>query len=631
MVDAHSNWNLRNWAPGPSAARAIAAVASIGCASPMPRHSSTRTLNARSDRSAMIGQQSPASANRVTPQRAPFVSFNVPNLHYIEDDWRFTSTVRYRLPNEYEIHDGLQTVRLLGGTVIRIYALSVRKSTDTPDIVRHVMGPGQFNEASFQALDRVLASAAELGIQVILPFVDNWAHWGGIAEYASFRGKSRESFFSDAELIGDFKKTIEKVVLRTNSVNKRTYRDDPTIYAWETGNELSSPDHWVSQIAAFIKKLDPNHAVIDGTYGPRIREHSLVDPNIDIVSTHHYGPVGRTLQMIDENARTIGGQKRYVIGEFGLLSAADTERVLLRALSQKVEGILLWSLRFHNRDGGFYYHMEKPPYQSYHFPGFASGHDYEEQPIVQMMRRLAFEVRGIEAPALPIPATPALLPMTSVADIRWRGSAGASYYVVERETVGTGNWQIVGSRIDETQTPYRAGFVDTTALVGSRVRYRVVAANETGLSPPSLPSEEVTVNEQVLVDEMINNKSLASSSGPLVFTTEHSELCKMDRDRLAGKTDARIVYRLKGHPRALRVFAFAEQAGEVLDLAWSSNGYAFSKLTSDERSFSGAVDEPVAFRPVLVTAEPIPSGAREIAIQWRMAAEIGRIEIEWRP
>ena len=581
------------------------------------------------DRTSALRNSNPATTR--TERVTPFVSFNVPNLHYIEDDWRFTSTVRYRLPNEYEIHDGLQSVRLLGGTVIRIYALSVRKSTDTADIVRHVTGPSQFNEASFQALDRVLASAAELGIQVIIPFVDNWSHWGGVAEYASFRNKPRDAFFSDPELISDFQKTIEKVIHRTNSVNGCPYRDDPTIFAWETGNELSSPDRWLTKIAQFIKKLDPKHALIDGTYGPLIREHSLVDPNIDIVSSHHYGPVRRTLKVIDENVRLIRGKKRYFIGEFGLLSAADTERVLLRALSQNVEGILLWSLRFHNRDGGFYYHMEKPPYQSYHFPGFASGHDYEEQPIVRMMRRLAFEVRGTEAPALPIPATPALLPITGVADIRWRGSAGASYYVVEREIVGTGNWQIIGDRVDETQSPYRAEFVDNSVTVGSKVRYRVLAANETGLSPPSLPSEELTVSEQVLVDEMIDNKSMAFASGPLEFTTDHAELCKMDRNRLSGRAEARVTYRLNGRPRTIRVYAFAQQPGSVFDLSWSSNGHAFSKLTSSEQSFSGAVDEPVAFRPVIVTADRIPRAAREIAIQWLAPAEIGRVEIDWTP
>jgi len=183
--------------------------------------------------------------------------------------------------------------------------------------------------------------------------------------------------------------------------------------------------------------------------GPRIREHSLTDPNIDIVSSHHYGPVARTLKLIDENVHVIRHRKRYFIGEFGLLSAKDTERVLKHALSRDVEGILLWSLRFHDRDGGFYFHMEKPPFQAYHFPGFLSGHDYEEQPIVHMMRRLAFELRGLEVPVPPVPATPSLLPVRSPMDISWRGSAGASYYVVEREMAGTGKWQVVGNRVDE--------------------------------------------------------------------------------------------------------------------------------------------------------------------------------------
>lgn len=600
----------------------------LGCAAPLPRRSQA---SSRANVPPGAARQ-PFMASIPGPERPiPFVSFNVPNLHYIEDDWRFTSTVRYRLPNEYEIHDALETVRLLGGSVIRIYTLSVRKPTDTQDIVRHVMGPGQFNEAAFQTLDRVLAKAAELGIRLIVPFVDNWSHWGGVAEYATFRGKNRDAFFSDPELIDDFKKTLEKVVLRTNSVNGRAYKDDPTIYAWETGNELGSPDRWVSQIAQFIKTLDTTHAVIDGTYGPRIREHSLTDPNIDIVSSHHYGPVARTLKLIDENVHVIRHRKRYFIGEFGLLSAKDTERVLKHALSREVEGILLWSLRFHDRDGGFYFHMERPPFQAYHFPGFLSGHDYEEQPIVHMMRRLAFELRGLEVPAPPVPATPSLLPVRSPMDIRWRGSAGASYYMVEREMAGTGKWQVVGNRVDESSFPYRPAFVDDAVPIGSRVRYRVVAANESGVSPPSLPSEDIMVAEHGLVDEMQNAGLMSSTAGSLTFTANHAELCKMDRERLSGKAGAQITYHLKGHPRALRIYSFVEQLGGVFDLAWAGNGHSFTKLESNEQSFAGAIDEPTTLLPVLVSVSKIPAAAHDVSIAWRLPAEIGRIEVDFAP
>ena len=38
---------------------------------------------------------------RKFPDKIPFVSFNLPNLHYIEDDWRFTSFDRaISVPNE---------------------------------------------------------------------------------------------------------------------------------------------------------------------------------------------------------------------------------------------------------------------------------------------------------------------------------------------------------------------------------------------------------------------------------------------------------------------------------------------------------------------------------------------------
>jgi hypothetical protein len=105
----------------------------------------------------------------------------------------------------------------------------------------------------------------------------------------------------------------------------------------------------------------------------------------------------------------------------------------------------------------------------------------------------------------------------------------------------------------------------------------------------------------------------------------------MDRERLRGKAGARAVYSIKEHPNAIRLYAFAQDSGKVFELSWSSNGCQFAKLASSERSFAGAVDEPVAFRPVLVSAEAVPAFAHEIAITWLQTAEIGRVEIQTLP
>jgi mannan endo-1,4-beta-mannosidase len=38
--------------------------------------------------------------------------------------------------------------------------------------------------------------------------VDNWKWQGGRAEYAGFRGKTKDDFWTDPQLIADFKETI---------------------------------------------------------------------------------------------------------------------------------------------------------------------------------------------------------------------------------------------------------------------------------------------------------------------------------------------------------------------------------------------------------------------------------------
>jgi hypothetical protein len=162
-------------------------------------------------------------------------------------------------------------------------------------------------------------------------------------------------------------------------------------------------------------------------------------------------------------------------------------------------------------------------------------------------------------------------------------------------------------------------------------RYRVIAANETGLSEPSLPSEEVRITGRLMVDEMRKPQFIKQLEGPTEFTTDHAELCKMDGDRLRGKAGAQVRYSINGHATAVRLFAFAQEPGRVFELSWSSMGHRLASLTSDEQSFTGSVDQPVAFRPVLVSSSSIPPTASELVITWLQTAEIGRLELQTLP
>lgn len=71
-----------------------------------------------------------------------FISVNIPNMHFIEDNLSFASTNTWRLPTEYEIRDALLSVKQMGGQAVRIYTLSVRKRIDDGTIPNYVMGPG---------------------------------------------------------------------------------------------------------------------------------------------------------------------------------------------------------------------------------------------------------------------------------------------------------------------------------------------------------------------------------------------------------------------------------------------------------------------------------------------------------
>ena len=250
-----------------------------------------------------------------------FISFNIPNLMVIEDAYEFTKPNPWRWPDDYEIEDALESVRQMGGQVVRTYVLSVyREGSDMGECV-HVRRPGEFNEEGFRALDKVIEVAGRKGIRVIIPFVDQAKWWGGIGEYAAFRGKPADAFWSDPQIIDDFKATVRYLLTRKNTYTGVAYRDEPAIFGWETGNEISPTPEWTREIAAYIKQLDSNHLVIDGKSLHGVPVTSLDDPNIDVITTHHYpwGDDHDFVRPIRAAHALTKGKKAYFVGEFGFV------------------------------------------------------------------------------------------------------------------------------------------------------------------------------------------------------------------------------------------------------------------------------------------------------------------------
>lgn len=580
-----------------------------------------------------------------------FISFNIPNLMVMEDAYEFTKPSPWRWPNEYEIDDALESVRQMGGQVARTYVISVyRKGSDMGEFI-HVRKPGDFNEEGFRALDKLLEVANRKGIRIIIPFVDHAKWWGGIAEYAAFRGKPAEAFWTDPQIIDDFKATIRFVLERKNTYTGITYRDDPAIFGWETGNEIVPTPEWTRQIAAYIRQLDKNHLILDGQSLNSFPTASLDDPNIDVISTHHY-PFGDNHDFVkpirEAHART-KGRKAYFVGEFGFVETPHIANAIQTVVDDGISGALLWSLRMHRREGGFYWHMEvgtgKNIYKAFHWPGFDSGQRYDERAVVALVREKAYEIRGLKPPVMERPAPPTLLPIEKVSAISWQGSAGAAGYEIWRTEADNGSWSKIASDVSDADVQYRPLFNDGSAEVGKKYWYRVVARNSAGESSASNVVGPVAVTCRTLVDECRDLSLTAATTGKVAVSSENARTVQEDCHRLALEPGAEVVYRLSGPISNWTVYAFAPNDAK-LQFQIGNKAGDYRAVKTDKKAFSSAQTVYGYSTPILFTGNADggatdlkiglpadkPTKAKDRSASGKadaMKVELSRVEIEY--
>lgn len=560
-----------------------------------------------------------------------FISFNIPNLHMIEDQMPFSEMNPWRLPDTYELNDALETVAQMGGQAVRIYAITVRRSDDASGTPKHVLGSGEFNEEAFKALDNMMAIAAKHGIRVIIPLMDNWPWMGGREEYAGFRGKGKDEFWTDPELRDDFKKTIDFILNRTNTVTGIKYRDDMAILAWETGNELTSTPEWVADIAAYIKSLDKNHLIIDCFHSNILRESSINDPNISLVTTHHYeqdpGLMARNIQANMDMAR---GKKPYFVGEFGFISTAGLEAAIQAIIDSGASGGLSWSLRFHSRDGGFYWHSEMLGlglYKAFHWPGFDSGKDYDEKNVMKMMRKKAFEIRGENLPPIPPPKAPVLMTITSPASINWQGSEGASGYDIQRRELPKGVWTTLEAGISDAEEAYRPLYTDKETLPGKSYEYRVRAINSAGESEWSVANGPVNGIGKILSDPMMRTAEIFTSGGKLEFTVKKSRQAKEDIYRLSGEKDAFIVYYLNDPFDQFQADCFFPEEVIAPKIEVSKDGINYTGLTITSQNYFVEDKAYGYFKPVRYSYKQQGLDAKYLKITWKGLMHIAHTNV----
>jgi len=277
--------------------------------------------------------------------------------------------------------------------------------------------------------------------------------------------------------------------------------------------------------------------------------------------------------------------------------------VMDATIQDGIPGALLWSLRFHRREGGFYWHMEVGTggnfYKAYHLPGFSSGAAYDEKAVLDLTRNKGFEIQGLTPPAIEPPAPPQLLPIERPAAISWQGSTGASSYNVERAPTADGPWTIVGRDVSDARYQYRPLFNDDSANIGEAAFYRVLARNSAGDSAPSNVVGPVTPAHRTLVDECIDMSQLASHTGDVTLRSDNVRRTQEDSHRIVLAPGAAIEYRVDAPIAAWRVYAFAESPQAELAFAGATEDGAFASLSATERAFSSGKGDYGYLVPVL--------------------------------
>ncbi|BGP35565.1 hypothetical protein JCM10296v2_007406 [Rhodotorula toruloides] len=210
---------------------------------------------------------------------------------------------------------------------------------------------GTFNKAAWDIRDYVLYAAKHA------------YYHGGKYDFLNWRNVSTANkgaaFYTNKAIIDDFETYITKFLTRVNSYTGVAYKDDPTIIAWETGNELGGyinaeawpPASWTTAIIAWIRKYDTKHLIIDGTNGFWNYTTGAASPGlnisgVDIVSDHGYPR--NTGIITKELALAKAARENFLIGEYDWTPQSSTSLATYLNLIESwkpLVGDMFWNLQ----------------------------------------------------------------------------------------------------------------------------------------------------------------------------------------------------------------------------------------------------------------------------------------------
>jgi mannan endo-1,4-beta-mannosidase len=395
-------------------------------------------------------------------------------------------------PSKFRIKDALITAKDMGATVIRSHTLGI--SVGNPLSLEPSLNT--FNYKAFQSIDYSIYEARLLGLRLIIPLTDNWHYYeGGLSTFTNWLGVSPSDFYTNVNVIAAFKKYIKVLLTHLNPYTGKRLDNDPTIMAWELGNELNQMSlTWVNEIGSYIHYLAGDQLIAAGSqFG--VAAAALKSPFVNIIDCHFYFPFETPSQIKSLAQNATVSHKVFIAGEYGSTTSNDAFYAEL-ALNKNVSGALFWSLFAHLDTYGYEQHADG---FTVHFPGVS----LSMHTLAQSLRDLNLAMgagsqamalnylKGQKLPTLPAPTTPEItrLELDSAGIvIAWRGSSDALNYSIQASSNASYWTTICNKCATDDSTP-----VTLNSIAPRFTYFRVIAYNQSAI--PSMPSAVVRLSK----------------------------------------------------------------------------------------------------------------------------------------
>jgi mannan endo-1,4-beta-mannosidase len=197
---------------------------------------------------------------------------------------------RQRLVQELDI------LQQQGINNLRILAAGERSSLSRAVDEAIIEKPGQYNENLLIGLDFLLAEMAKRNMTAVLYLANFWQWSGGMSQYVAwFTGRpafdpditgdwgtfmeSSAQFYRIPEAQQEYRRYIQHLIQRRNSITGVPYAQDPTIMSWQLANEPRAGSDekghkhaaiyvdWIASTAAYIRSLAPHQLISSGSEG----------------------------------------------------------------------------------------------------------------------------------------------------------------------------------------------------------------------------------------------------------------------------------------------------------------------------------------------------------------------------